>query len=433
MIGSVLGLLACTSGGDSGLGREDTRVSCALDEANGLRASCQVNLPNVAEAVLTVSADGEPSRSFMSPEASEHSVTAWGLLPDTAYEWTVAGKSGTFQTRALPSELDALEIEVTGAPSGFDALLQSLPCGGSDWFVMFDGDGRVVWLQEVAEYGVEGRGYEWVPESKTLMMATKTMFMELTIDGREVMRLEQGTHFDDEIHHDMSRWGPYTYVLMEYVEDGKNVDRVDVYEHTAPLGSWHITETYDVLSNPNSGGDEWSHGNGLNVTADGQAIFSSLSFSSVVAFDADPASATFLEHQWLANGTADGLPNPDYTPLSPSAGFQKQHAAHRVGDELFLFDNTGDGIKSRAVRLELTHERNGLSMLEEWVMGGSCRAQGGAYPLDNGGMVATCAPTGDVWAFVGGDSDPVWTLNAWCTDAEDGPIRFPKGVPITIR
>ncbi len=298
---------------------------------------------------------------------------------------------------------------------------------------MLDGTGRILWYQEVPEYGQGGRGYEWAPESRSLMATTADLFLELDISGQELLRLERDTHFSDELHHDVSRWGRYTYLLAEYPEDGKNLDRVDVFEGEAHLGSWFLSDTYDPRENPNQGGEEWSHGNGLNVTPAGQAIFSTLSFSAAVAFDADPDSPTFLAHQFLAAGASASLPDPDYTPLSPAAGFGQQHAIHRVDDELFLFDNQGDGLLSRALRLQLEHDRSGLAMREEWPMGTSCRAQGGAYPLDGGGVLATCAPNGDVWAFASGQTEPIWTLNAWCGENNDSPIHFPKAIPIQIR
>ena len=435
MIGTgILALLACPgSGDDTGIGRQDARIQCSLDEENGLRATCEVILPSPAPVTLTVSAPGEPTRTFSSPEARDHTLTAWGLTAETLYTWELYGDSGTFETRPLPEAFDALEVTVTGEPQGFDLALHSLPCGDRNWFVMFDGAGRVQWFQEAEFSSVDGRSYDWVPESRSLMTTTDDLFVEFNASGQELLRLEQGTHFEDELHHDVSRWGPYTYLLTEYTENGKNLDRVDVFEDTTLLGSWRLSDTYDVASNPNSGGEEWSHGNGLNVTEDGQAIFSTLSFSAAVAFDADPSSPTFLEHQFLATGVPNSLPDPDYTPLSADAGFGQQHAIHRVGDELWLFDNTGDGFRSRGLRLSLEHGRNGLAMLEEWPMGESCRAQGGAYPLDGGGMLATCAPSGDVWAFAAGQQAPVWTLNAWCGENEDSPIRFPKGVPITVQ
>lgn len=435
MIGTgLLALLACPGeGDDSGFGGQDPRISCALDPENALRATCDAVLPNAAPVTLTVFANGEPTRTFSSDTATEHTLTAWGLAPETVYSWELYGSSGTFETLPLPSAFDGLSVTVSGELPGVDLVLHSLPCGERNWFVMFDSTGRLMWFQEAEWSSADGRGYDWDDENRSLMASSAKLFVEIGASGQELLRLEQGTHFSDELHHDVSRWGAYTYLLAEYSESGKNLDRVDVFEGTALLGSWRLTDTYDVASNPNQGGEEWSHGNGFNVNADGQGIFSTLSFSGVVAFDADPASATFLDHQFLASGTADGLPDPDYTPLIPDAGFAQQHAAHRLGDELWIFDNTGDGFTSRGLRLKLEHDQSGLAILEEWPMGGGCRAQGGAYPLDGGGMLATCAPTGDVWGFAAGQQEPIWTLNAWCDEQNDSPIRFPKGVPITVR
>ena len=295
--------------------------------------------------------------------------------------------------------------------------------------VLIDTQGQIVWYVATDLWTSGMHPYEWAREERTLLVGNAEVLQELALDGSLVQEWVRGVHFDELLHHDVARWGPYTYLLYDYVLGTVWVDGVYVFEGTTLLGNFRLEDHYTV-----SGGvGDWSHGNGLYVTEDGQAIFSTLSFSAAVAFDADPSSPTFLEHQFLATGAPNSLPDPDYTPLSADAGFGQQHAIHRVGDELWLFDNTGDGFRSRGLRLSLEHDRNGLAMLEEWPMGESCRAQGGAYPLDGGGMLATCAPSGDVWAFAAGQQAPVWTLNAWCGENEDSPIRFPKGVPITVQ
>jgi hypothetical protein len=418
--------------GDTGTENQKRGVSCTLEGGNGLRFNCTVNFSSAETTTLTVTGEDVETRTFVSPDATAHDILAWGLLPETTYTWSLAGETGTVTTGSVPQALADADVKVTGRSHGFDAILQPLSCGGVSYFAMFDVEGRVIWYQEIADYDRRGRGYDWAPKTRSLMVTLDSVFVEVDVGGNELLRLEQGVHFEHELHHDVSRWGAYTYLLLEYSEDGFNLDQVDVFEDTTLLGSWRLTDTYEVLENPSGGGDEWSHGNALNVSDAGEALFSSLSFDAIVAFDADPASPTFLEHLWLASGSVESLPNPDFIPSSGAARFQQQHAPHRIGDDLWLFDNASDTRSSRGLHLEMDVEAGQLNFIEEWPVDEVCRAAGGAYPLPGGGLVATCAPPGNIYGFRQGEPEPEWTLNAWCDGNDDSPIRFPKGIPITV-
>ncbi len=417
---------------DSMDGLTGSATSCVIDPQNGLRVTCTAVLEASATATLTLSASGEAERVFSSDDAIEHSLLAWGLVPETDYTWSLAGESGVLTTGSVPVEFAALDVTVSGTPRGFDAVLLPLPCGGVQYFAMFDGQGRLVWYEQADLYAEGGRGYEWSHADRTLLYTTTDLLLEIDPGGQERLRLEQGTHFEHELHHDVSRWGDFTYLLLEYTEGGLQLDQVDVLDGTTRLGSWRLADTYDVDANPSNRGEEWSHGNALNVNQEGEAIFSSLSFDAVVAFDADPASPTFLAHRWLASGSITSLPNPDYTPTTSSSGFSQQHAAHRVDDSLTLFDNAGRDNHSRGIRLDMNHDKGTLTLVEEWPLGGLCLAQGGAYPLADGGVLTTCAISGEIWAFSAGSTLPDWQLNAWCEPGAETKIRFPKGIPIVI-
>ncbi|HHO50923.1 MAG TPA: hypothetical protein ENK18_08645 [Deltaproteobacteria bacterium] len=60
-----------------------------------------------------------------------------------------------------------------------------------------------------------------------------------------------------------------------------------------------------------------------------------------------------------------------------------------------------------------------------------CRNQGGSIPIE-GGVLATCANQGDVWAFEEGQPSPSWTLEASCGQGGGGQLDITRGIPVTI-
>jgi hypothetical protein len=160
--------------------------------------------------------------------------------------------------------------------------------------------------------------------------------------------------------------------------------------------------------------------NGLVVSATGEVIISVHGFDAIVAVDGDPASPAFLQMLWHAAGAPGGgadLPAPDYQPLGGKI-FEAQHNASRHGDDLWVFDNGSTG-SARALRMVMDHAAGSLVEGESWSVHQTCMNQGGAVKID-GGVLATCANSADVYAFREGAAMPEWTLNASC-DGGGGP------------
>jgi hypothetical protein len=253
-------------------------------------------------------------------------------------------------------------------------------------------------------------------------------FLEQHVSGDVILDLDgNGVDFDDNLHHDVSRWGEYRYLLFEYPLYGKNVDGVYVFQDSTLIGTFRLGEHFTVGG---GGGGDWAHANGLNATDDGTLVMSLLNFDAVIGIDGDPASAAFLDVSWHAAGGNGGLPNPDYTPIAGATeGFDGQHNASRHGDELWVFDNRSQS-DSRAVRILMDDTNGTLTLDAAWSFSSTCPNHGGAIPVEGGGVLATCANAGLVWEFAEGQPTPGWTLEASCGGG--GSLQLARAIPVII-
>ena len=385
-------------------------AACVLGES-GLTVDCSATLGEAGPVTLTLTAADAPTRTITREEvAAEHSLTGWGLLAETTYTWELAGIEGEVTTGALPEGLADLEVEVTGEPFGLDAVLMYVSCG---YFVMLDGQGRVIWAYETDVYDGLPDGMFWSqPDQSVLALRDSTMapdisvFSEVHVSGEEVLRLEPDEDFTLLLTHDVARWGPYTYLLGERPDD---ISGFEVFEGHEYLGTYMLDESFPDVDNLRI-----DHIHGLSVSALGEVTLSVHGFDAVVAVDGDPASPTFLQKLWHASGAPDGindLPGPTYVPRGEE-GFLKQHNAGLYDGLLWLYDNLGTET-SRVVVYSLDDERGRLELEHSWAMDRVCRNQGGALPVEDGAL-ATCANQNLVWLFPADSEEPAWTISATC-------------------
>lgn len=402
-------------------------ASCALSD-NPLRLDCAATLAAPGEATLELSAPAAPPRTFVSPSALQHEITGWGLLPETEYTWALGGETGTVTTGPLPNAFLSATVTTTGKAFGFDAVLYPLACAGQGYFTMIDPEGRIIWYEPNNVYFRGSMtGYEWSPESRTVLSSSGQSFIEQHVSGEVPLQLDGAKEVPYGLHHDSDRWGTYRYLLFERRVGAVNVDGILVHDGKKLVATWYMEDHFVV----GGGQNDWGHSNGLNVTDDGVIILSVLNFDAVVAIDGDPASDTFLQVLWHAAGSPDsGLPSPDYVALAGAdQGFDGQHNASRVGDDLWVFDNSSQP-NSRAIRMRMMHDTGALVLTGAWSFDVTCRNQGGALPVP-GGVLATCANARRVWLFEEGSPDPVWTVNATC--GGQGGLGITRAIPVQVR
>lgn len=415
-----------------------TDASCALTPQNTLRVACTATLAESGTATLTLSAAGVPTRTFQADEpGTTVAFLGWGLKPDTAYTWQIGdeGPTGTVTTGAPPADLLEADITVSGAPQGFDAVLEPLRCNNTQYFAMIDGDGDIVWYQQNALYSSGMTGYDWSQVDRSLLVISGTTFNEVHVSGPTLLELTQNADFTGTLHHDTARWGAYTYLLHEYPYNSTDVDGIHVFEGTALRGTFHLEDHFTVT--PGAGGpgpsDDWSHANAIKVDADGTIVMSIYKFDTVLGIDGDPESPTFLDILWQVDGSGNGLPGADYTaPAGVDEGFARQHNTSRNADGLWIFDNAGTGSGSRAAHYALDAGSGEVRHLEHWDLGADCPIQGGAIPVGDG-VLATCTSNRAVRQFVAGQTDPVFSLDAAC-GVSNGPgsDAINRGIPVVI-
>ena len=404
-------------------------ATCQRD-SNPLRVRCAASVAYEGAAVLELGATGEADRVFRSNvNALSHEIVGWGLVPDTTYRWRIGEHTGEVTTGGLPPPLAEAQIEVSGTPFGFDAVLHPLDCGEAAYFTLVDGDGRIVWYEpdDVFHRG-SMTGYDWSAQGRSVLAVNAFTFLEVTAWGDSLIRLDRPGDFEYPLHHDVARWGRYRYLLFERQIGEAWVDGFYVFDGDQRVATWFMEDHFDV---PRDARGKWGHVNGIRVTTSGEVVLSVLNFDSVVVVDGNPASEGFLEVLWHAAGNREGgLPDPDLVALDgPEEGFSRQHHATLLDDTLWVFDNAGQPT-SRALRLQLDSDDGTMAQTGAWSFGTRCRLQGGAVPIE-GGVLATCANDGLVWAFEDAGETPAWTLRMQC-GSKLPLLPLTRGIPVLI-
>jgi hypothetical protein len=417
-------------------------VTCAPTD-NALRFACSASLDAAAPATWTVREGDAVVRTFATPASSEPTLTLWGLAPEADYtvEVDAGDEPGTtsLTTGALPAELGALAITVTGAADGVDAVVFPQECDTTAWMLVVGVDGRVRWydqlLGETADTLPSIGGYAWTPDDHLLVGLNFRSIREMTAAGDTVWTVED---FDRPVHHGLEKGGDYVYALDAAVHDNKIVDGFYVIDHTgAVVASWDLADHVTVTGTGGGvggfwdrffpGSEDWSHAN--SIWSDGHVvILSFLRQNAVMAVAADPDSADFGTILWTLTGNAASDLTSDFT-WTDGGSFDGQHGAVATPTGLALFDNGPTGADSRALELVLDEAAGTVAEGPSWSMGEHCKIHGAAFPVGDG-VVATCATDSYVAQFAAA-SDPIWTLRSAC-GANDLPV-LARAIPIPLR
>jgi hypothetical protein len=262
---------------------------------------------------------------------------------------------------------------------------------------------------------------------------------EWSFAGEPLLTVESGP-VDLRLHHDVVRSGDDTLALFNEEitgPDGQDylIDGVAVYDAEGALvEQWHLADHIDPSWLPAGGGPpagmgpppgdepiDWSHANGITVTEDGGWIVSFRWLSAVYGIEGLRGDSSFGE---LA-GTVVGdpaSPIPSSFAVPADGQFLGQHHATLVGDQLTVFDNRAPSESSRTVTLRLDDDAGTATTVETHALGEFCAVEGGAFPLSDGGVFATCATSGIGREFPAGSGDtPSFTIHASCSSEVEGP------------
>lgn len=441
-----VGFPACEPDG-AGPGRQSTddpvsvgaTASCEATD-NALRFQCTAELDLPAEGVWTLSRNGEIVRTVSTPSGNSHTVVLYGMVADTDYDWALAAGSasatGTLRTGPLPSDFDLLTVTASGDGGPVSAVLVPQSCNGASYLIVVDDDGEPIWY-EAAGLGGGGpgggiQGATWTEDGTFLWSYGQTDVVEMTPDGA---RLWQATGFDRPLHHDVNKGGGLVYVLNASEHDGVVVDGLYVLRDGALVAEWDLYDHVEVSADGTAdpfwwgwfpGSEDWSHAN--SVWSDGVRGVVSLRWQdAILEIVADPDAADFGAITSTLVGTSSDLTS-DFA-WTDGGDFDGQHHVTPVEGGYALFDNQGMSEDSRALLLDVDTAAGTVREGESWSLDLHCDIQGAAYPLEDGGLLATCATEGRVFRYTPGNPDPVWEMTASCGSA-GGPASLARGVPV---
>jgi hypothetical protein len=341
---------------------------------------------NVLAAVVSasvLSADSVTARFGLAGEALDGATPAvssrdqasiavpvLGLRDVTRYSielvaWNDCGSAKSspidHMTGSLPSDLPRYVATGTNASPGYVAF------AAGSYGLVIDNTGRIVWYhrfpngpglnfqpQPNGRYVARptpsaGQAATWV-EIDALGNTTRTLGCSGGLPSRlhDMIAAPDGSYWlmCDEVRAvDLSAFGrPSQSLVMGTLVQRRGANG-DVLFQWSPFD--HFTVDIDVLEVADLTGPviNWTHGNAIDLAADGNLIVSFRNLSEVAKIDTRSGSV-----QWRLGGARN-----QFTFSNTSApAFARQHGARAVGtNRLQLLDNLGDPHASRSERYEI--------------------------------------------------------------------------------
>jgi hypothetical protein len=451
-------MLACTGHEPGTQDSESTEaaptvvaVGCAQPGDNTLRWSCTVTVePPQTATLVYVPLDGGPETSLTLPAlGGSHEMPLRFLRTSTSYDVTVAASGvearTTFTTGDAP--VGARLTYVVEGVSSVPYLLHTTPCMGTDFVVVSDTEGHVVWYQSLGLGGGADVQMVQLTEDDTLLLVadsvrTGTNFLrEIDWDGNTLLEVISDAQDTERFHHDAYKHAGLVYALFHHdllLEDGLTYkeDGYYVYDETGSLvDEWHLFDHFLPPLGGEPGGYapiDYSHTNSIHVTDDLQVMLSLRYLSAVASVQGDPTQKDHGAITWRLGGNpSDPAFGTDFTLTSSASDlptFLLQHHALPDGpDRITMFDNRGFGPQpSRVLGITLDRTLGVADIDEVYTLDQHCNFQGSAFFTAQGNPVATCAKPGTVYEWDAGVPETQrFKLNASCADGVEASIgRF---------
>jgi len=294
-------------------------------------------------------------------------VPVFGLLPDTTYAlrvvaWGLGQRGGdtlAFRTGPLPSDLPAY------AAGGPDPSTGYVVFAAGKYGIVIDNTGRVVWYRQFP-YGA-GLSFAAPPNGHYVarpLMAEPTdlpVWLEMDPLGTVTRTLECAHGLVSRLH-DLILAPDGSYWLM--CDDTRLVDLSALggfasaqvtgtaVQHVSADGAllfeWTPFDHFDIadLDVPSRSGAavNWTHGNSIDLDADGNLVISFRNLSEVTKIDTRTGKVL-----WRLGGVRNEFTFAD----TPAPAFARQHGVRLAVDGgLLLLDNLGDPTVSRAERYD---------------------------------------------------------------------------------
>lgn len=421
--------------GDVGAVSAEGTLADAVCSADGaLRVRCALTTATAQDVTWTL-LDGDAVVRTDTTSGTAHTHLFWHLAEGATYTWraeTDAG-SATGSFTAGTEAVAGLTIAVSGSTEAFDSVLVPLQCSDTTGLVAFDPMGRITWLAALADGSNDMRGgisgFDIGPDGFVAGVESSRV-VEVDAGGdvlREVVPAEEQHH--DLAVDDQGR----IYVIDAREVDGYVVDGVEIFEGTTSVARFDLGDVIDPtgLSGDDRfwaqtfpGAIDFGHTNSVELGPDGTALLSLKAQHTLMQVVLDPDAADFGAVDWMLVGDTSELTGD--LAWTDGGGFHGQHHASWGEDgELLVFDNGTQG--SRGLAMAVDPAAGTVHEVRSVDVGSSCPVQGSTYPLADGGLLTTCAGTGEIIAF-DATGEATWTASVSC--GSQAPLA--RAMPVVV-
>ena len=437
-LGALLAVLAC-GGASEGLVEPAciaplfARVDVAADPANALRAFASAVVQGADSAIVRFGTGA--ARDSITPAIVPSGDTIFtpvlGLEPNRGYgaqlvAWNDCGATEShviaFETGALPTDLPRYSAEGVDPAPGYVVL------GAGSYALVIDNAGRVVWYHHFPNgpglnFQAQPNGrYAARPPSPAGVVGS---WMEIAPTGELTRTLGCARGLQPRMHDMIAEPDGGYWLLCDEVrtidlsaQGASREARVvgTSVQHRSANGDvlfdWSPFDHFDVQlgildpADRNAAVLNWTHGNALDLDADGTLVVSFRNLSEVTKIDTRTGAVV-----WRLGGADNQFTFEDVVERPV---FTRQHGVRMVGaGQLLLLDNLGQSLGSRAERYVVDESRRSARLSSAYgsaaglvaQVGGTTQALRGGHTLvsyGNGGGVEEYDSTGRVvWRLTG--------------------------------
>ena len=354
-----------------------SRASVATDSTNVLRAFVSADVSG-ADSVAVRFGEGsvrDGATPAVVPASGSVVTPILGLAPSRDYsaQLVAFGACGTttaaepllFRTAALPADLPSFTAEGSDPSPGF------MVAAAGNYGLVLDNGGRVVWYHRFPDG--PGLNFQAQPDGRYAArlpapVTVEGVWVEIDPSGRLARTLGCARGLQPRMHDMIAQADGSYWVMCDEVRtldlsaQGKPADaRVQGtgVQHRGPNGdllfAWSPFDHFDVELSVLDPADRdaavinWTHGNAIDLDADGNILLSSRNLSEVTKIDTRTGAV-----RWRLGG----LHNQFTIEGSAAPPFVRQHGVRALaGGQLSLLDNLGHSTGSRAERYEIDEAR----------------------------------------------------------------------------
>jgi hypothetical protein len=409
-------------------------ASCEATD-HPLAVRCELTSASSDTVTWTVreAGDGGDVQRTLVTDGTVHQVLLWGLAAQTDYVVEAVGSDGQASGALTAGShgLEGLSIVTTGATDAFDSVLVPLQCDDTSGLVSFDAEGRVTWFAHLAPGSTDMRGgisgFAVSPDGFVAGLQGDGV-VEVGVDGSE-LRFVQPSEVQ---HHDLTvdEQGRI-YVVDARQVDGYVLDGVEIFSGTESVARFDLADV--ITPSGTTGGDmfwantfpgaiDYTHTNSVELGPDGTGLLSLKAQNTVMQVVLDPDAADFGSVDWVLAGDDSDLSAT--VAFTDGGGFTGQHHASWSSDgTVLLFDNGAS--TSRGLELFVDPDAGTATELRSVGVGERCPVQGATYELPDGGLLTTCANSGEIVAHDASGSER-WSATVSC--GSQAPLA--RGIPL---